>query len=70
MNYVLRRRLLNLRWGFALGAALFVAMSFWFWPLAVTLILMLAGSSKLRAQFRASSTRWLDQAARDSSSSG
>lgn len=70
LDYVTRARLLNLRWGIALGVALFVALGFWFWPAAVFLIVALAGNPKLRAQLRAVSTRWLDQAARDSSSRG
>lgn len=70
VNYVIRARLLSLRWGLAIAVALFVALLFLFWPLAVMLIFALVSGPKLRAQLRAASTRWLDQAARDSSSNG
>lgn len=61
MNYATRARLLNLRWGIALGVALLVALSFLFWPLAVFVIFALVAGPKLRAQLRAASTSWLDQ---------
>ena len=60
INYATRARLLNLRWGVALAAALLVGLSFLFWPLAVFLVFALAAGPKLRAQLRAASTSWLD----------
>lgn len=69
INHATRARLLNLRWGVALGVALLVALSFLFWPLAIFLVFALAAGPKLRAQLRAASTSWLDrldQAARES----
>ncbi|MCX8474455.1 MAG: hypothetical protein MT490_01550 [Sphingomonas sp.] len=60
INYATRARLLNLRWGIALGVALLIALSFLFWPLAIFLVFALAAGPKLRAQLRAASTSWLD----------
>ncbi|MDP5280434.1 hypothetical protein Q9Q95_16010 [Sphingomonas sp. DG1-23] len=60
MNYANRARLLNLRWGFAIGVALLVALSFLFWPLAIVLVFALVFGPKLRAQLRVVSTNWLD----------
>lgn len=61
MNYVNRARLLNLRYGVAIGVALLVVLSFWFWPLAIILVFALAFGPKLRAQLRTASTSWLDR---------
>lgn len=61
LNFSNRARLTNLRYGIAIAVALFVVLSFWFWPLAVFAIFALVAGPKLRAQLRAASTSWLDQ---------
>ena len=60
LNYANRARLLNLRWVVALVTVLFVALLFWFWPLAIMLAAALAFGPKLRAQLRVASTSWID----------
>ncbi len=61
LNFTNRAQLLNLRWVAAVAIALFVVLSFWFWPLAIFLVFALAFGPKLRAQLRAASTSWLDR---------
>ncbi len=60
LNYTAHARLAALRFGGAILIALLVTGSFLFWPWFPFLIGMVLAPPKMRAHFRAASTRWID----------
>jgi hypothetical protein len=60
LNYVTRRRLDTLRFGFAIVAAIGVALSVWWWPVFPILLMGLAAAPKSRRNLRAAATRFVD----------
>ncbi|WP_237718458.1 hypothetical protein [Sphingomonas sp. ATCC 31555] len=60
LNYTAHSRLAALRFGGAILIALLVTGSFLFWPWFPFLIGMVLAPPKMRAHFRAASTRWID----------